>query len=174
MVERKTRSPDHQISAFTLISGRKLYYGRDHEAGWITEGWTTMAEPETQDEPTKAPPDRRVSQSGGKDTEITLLKFEVSYIEFEERFINYRIVLIILAGIASVAIAGTVGVFAYLHYVPKDLQTFLSMVTLGLGGGFFWVVPGIITAKSGMRKVRKLQEILRTAIANEQARGACD
>lgn len=127
-----------------------------------------------QDETAKASSDRKFSKAGSGDAEGAHVELEIDYMEFEERFINFRIVLIILTGITLVAIVGAAGVFAYLHHVPEDLQALLSMVTLILGYGFFWVIPGIIIAKSDMRKVRKLQEILRSALANEQARGTCD
>lgn len=97
----------------------------------------------------------KCSESDLESAEDKRLELDLLHLEFEEEFINNRIVLIILVTISAV-----LGVLTYPSHNKEKFGLTLTLITMGLGWGFYRTIENIIVAKSEMRKIRKIQELL--------------
>ena len=121
-----------------------------------------MEEAETLQDDWAADPGEEGSLSESDWFKAQMFDYDVKYINCEENFINNSIILCII-----VAISIALGIVAYIFKPPEGLLPLAVLVGFILIYYYFEVIARVITARSGMRKVRKVQKLLRHEMSRE-------
>ncbi|MGI4747278.1 MAG: hypothetical protein ACRYFY_14750 [Janthinobacterium lividum] len=98
-----------------------------------------------------------------------LIKMEVSYIDAQEDFINYMTLFVIL-----VAVGAGVALFMRLNDLKEYYLATFVFIAPFLVCGFCFVIFAILVSTSNMRKLGKLQKMLKRALAAAVEQRACD